>query len=152
MLRRSDRRDPGGVVARLRPHVVFTVGDVTFAFDAVHARYVLRAAGTGARVRFLDQPYPVVDLRRRFGHPAPAGAGFVLLVEADARAGLQVDEMHGLRAIDPVSLAPLPAIYRGTERRWVAGLALAGDLLIVVARMPELLGTLLAPDGAGAAA
>lgn len=152
MLRRSDPRDPNGAVARLRPHVVFTVGGVAFAFDALHARYVLRAgeASAGRLVRFLDRPYPVVDLRQVFGHPAPAGAGFVLLVESDSRAGLHVDALRGLCSIDPAELLPLPAVYRGAERRWVAGLATPTDTLTVVVRIPDLLATLLAAEGTGA--
>jgi chemotaxis signal transduction protein len=129
---------------------VFTVGGVTFAFDARHARYVLRAGETpcGAVVPFLGRPYPVIDLRQVFGHPNPPRTGFVLLVESDATAGLHIDDLCGLRALDPRGLAPLPAVYRGPERRWVAGLATADDTVIVVARMRELLETLLPADRA----
>lgn len=134
-----------------RPHVVFTVGGVTFAFDALHARYVLRArdAVADAVVAFLGRPYPILDLRQAFGHPAPADAGFVLLVESDARAGLHIDELCGLRSIDAAELAPLPAVYRGPERHWVAGLAATDDGPIVVARVRELLDALLPVDGEG---
>jgi hypothetical protein len=144
MLRRIDTRDPSGAGARRRPHVVFTVGGVAFAFDARHARYVVRAAAVGEDgVRFLDRPYPVVDLREMFGHPAPRDAGFVLLVEAEARAGLRVDELHGLRSIDPAELFPLPAVYRGPERSWVAGVATPDEALTIVVRIPDLLHAVL---------
>ena len=131
---------------------MITVGGVAFGFDALHARYVVRAseATAGAPIQFLGRPYPVLDLRRAFGHPAPTGAGFVLLVESEASAGLHVDDVRGLCAIDPGRLVPLPAVYRGPERRWVAGLATTDDGVIVVARIPDLLATLLPADGAGA--
>jgi hypothetical protein len=149
MLRKHGARDPG---AAARPHVVFTVGGVAFAFDAAHARYVLRAgeAPTDA-TRFLGRAYPLLDLRRVFGHPAPERTGFVLLVEADARAGLHVDDLQGLRSLDPARLEPLPAVYRGSERRWVAGLATVDDAVLVVVRVRELLATLLADDRPGEA-
>ena len=145
------RRDERTAAAPLRPHLVFTSGGVAFGFDAVHARHALRGDGCGSQVRFLEHWYPVVDLRREFGHAAAAGAGFVLLVESGARAGLRVDELQGLRRIDPTTLAPLPAVYRGPERRWIAGLASADDALIVVMRIAELLETLLPVDRVGVA-
>jgi chemotaxis signal transduction protein len=146
---RLRRADPRAAAARLRPHVVFTVGAVAFALDARHARHVLRAgAGTaGPRVEFLGAPYPLVDLRRLFGHPGAADAGFVLLVESGGRAGLHVDDLRGVAAIDAEHLTPLPAVYRGAERRWIAGLATTGDDLIVVAWTAELLRTLLEGGG-----
>jgi chemotaxis signal transduction protein len=63
---------------------------------------------------------------------------------------LQVDDLRGLLRIDPGDLAPLPAVYRGTERRWIAGLAPTDDGVIVVVRITEMLETLLPGDGLGA--
>jgi hypothetical protein len=149
---RDGRGGESRAAAALRAHVVFTVGGVAFAFDAAHARYVLRGDSRGfeASVRFLDCPYPVVDLRRVFRHPAPAHAGFVVLVESGARAGLHVDDLRGLSRIDLDRLTPLPAVYRGPERRWIAGLATTDDGVLVVVRIAELLETLLADElGAG---
>jgi len=151
-LRRSGPGEVRSAAAPLRPHVVFTSGGVAFAFDAVHARYVLRADARAPEglVHFLDQPYPVVDLRRVFGHPAPARTGFVVLVESHVRAGLHVDDLRGLCRVDPGELAPLPAIYRGAERRWIAGLVPTDDAVIVIVRIAEMLATLLPGDGLGA--
>ena len=148
-------RGPGeerNAAAPLRPHVMFTSGGVPFAFDAVHARHVLRgdARGPEEQIHFLDQTYPVVDLRRVFGHPATAHTGFVVLVESRLRAGLQVDDLRGLCPIDPGRLAPLPAVYRGTERRWISGLFPTDDSVILVVRIAEMLETLLPGDGIGA--
>jgi chemotaxis signal transduction protein len=157
MLRRSGPGEERGAAASLRPHVVFTCGAVSFAFDAVHARHVLRGDERAPEglVRFLDQPYPVVDLRRVFGHPASGRTGFVVLVESRVRAGLHVDDLRGLRRIDPGGLEPLPAVYRGTERRWIAGLVPTDDsvdnTVIVVVHIAEMLETLLPGDGLGAA-
>jgi chemotaxis signal transduction protein len=135
---------------------VFSIGGVAFAFDAVHARYVVRGDATGPErlVHFLGQPYPVVDLRRLFGHPALARTGYVVLVESRARAGLHVDDLRGLCRIDSGGLAPLPAVYRGTERRWIAGLLptdeTVDNTVIVVVRIAEMLETLGSGDGLGA--
>lgn len=152
MRRRGEERDERGAAAALRPHVAFTVGAVTFAFDAAHARYVLRgdAHASTVPVRWLDEPYPLIDLRQAFGHPRAAGTGFVLLVESGRRAGLRVDDVRGLSRIDPERLAPLPAIYRGAERRWVAGLASTDDSVTIIVRVAELIDTLLAGDALGA--
>jgi chemotaxis signal transduction protein len=122
-----------------------------FGFDAAHARHVLRGDGCESQVRFLEHSYPVVDLRREFGHPAASRSGFVLLVESGERAGLRVDELHGLRRLDPAALVPLPAVYRGPERRWVAGLVPADGAVVVVVRIAELLETFLVSDRVGAA-
>jgi chemotaxis signal transduction protein len=130
---------------------VFTSGGDAFGFDAVHARHVLRGEACESQVRFLEHWYPVVDLRREFGHRPAARSDFVLLVESGARAGLRVDELHGLRRLDPAALVPLPAVYRGPERRWIAGLAPADDAVVVVVRIAELLATLLPGERVGAA-
>jgi chemotaxis signal transduction protein len=130
---------------------VFTSGGVAFGFEAVHARHVLRGDAGEHQIRFLDNWYPVIDLRRELGHGAAARSGFVLLVESGGRAGLRVDELHGLRRIDPAGLAPLPAVYRGPERRWIAGLESAGDAVTVVVRIAELLETFLPRERIGAA-
>jgi chemotaxis signal transduction protein len=130
---------------------MFTSGGVTFGFDAVHARHVLRGDACESRVRFFEQWYPVIDLRREFGQRAADRSGFVLLVESGARAGLRVDELRGLGRIDPATLAPLPAVYRGPERRWIAGLAPSDDAVVVVVRIAELLETLLPDERIGAA-
>jgi hypothetical protein len=100
---------------------VFTVGGVTFAFDALHARYVLRArdAVADAVVAFLGRPYPIVDLRQVFGHP-PRGTGFS--GESDARAA-PTSTTCGLRATMPRT--PSTPGRRAPERHWVAGLAAA---------------------------
>jgi chemotaxis protein histidine kinase CheA len=148
-LRRSDPGEERSAPTPLRSHVMFTSGGVSFAFDAVHARHVLRGDEPEGLVHFLGQPYPVVDLRRVFGHSPRARTGFVVLVESRARAGLHVDDLHGLCRIDPRGLAPLPAVYRGTERRWIAGLLPTDDGVIVVVRIAELLETLLSGEGPG---
>jgi purine-binding chemotaxis protein CheW len=130
---------------------VFTSGGVAFGFDAAHARHVLRGDACESQVRFLQQTYPVVDLRRELGHRAAARSGFVLLVESGGRAGLRVDELRGLSRIDAAGLVPLPAVYRGPERRWIAGLAPVDDTVIVVVRIAELLETFFPRDRVGAA-
>ena len=145
------RRDERVAAAPLRPHVVFASGGVAFGFDAAHARHVLRGSACESQVGFLEHWYPVIDLRREFGRGDAPDAGYVLLVEAGARAGLCVDELHGLRRIDPTTLAPLPAVYRGPERRWIAGLAAADDAVIVVVRIAGLLETFLPHDRVGVA-
>jgi chemotaxis signal transduction protein len=129
---------------------VFTSGGVAFGFDAMHARHVLRGDACESQVRFLEQWYPVLDLRREFGHRAASGSGFVLLVESGERAGLRVDELRGLCRIDPAALAPLPAVYRGPERRWIAGLAPTDDAVVVVVRIAGLLQTFLPRERIGA--
>ena len=146
------RRDERVAAAPLRPHVVFASGGVAFGFDAAHARHVLRGNACESQVRFLEHWDPVIDLRREFGHGGAPDAGYVLLVESGARAGLCVDELRGLRRIDPSTLAPLPAVYRGSERQWIAGLSPADDGLIVVVRIAELLETFVPRDHVGVVA
>ncbi len=126
-----------------RRHVVVALAGVQYALDASHVRRSLPAPPTPApEVAFLGQPYPLVDLRALFRLPESAAPGrLVLLVQgASGRAGLVVDELVELALVDETAVAPLPAPFRGVERRWFAGLVRLGHRVVVVLRLESILG------------
>jgi chemotaxis signal transduction protein len=113
-----------GATGRERSVVLFRVGDGQFAVDARAVRHVERAASApGRRPRSDGRPWPRVPLRALFGLPPAPPAHRVLVEDADGRRGaLEVDAVLTLAQLDAMAIAPLPAVYSGPERRWVAGL------------------------------
>jgi CheW-like domain len=120
---------------RGRRHVIFALAGVAYAMDAILVRRSLPVPECFAsEVSFLGQPYPLVDLRAFFRLPPSRDPGrLVLLVQtAGGRAGLIVDELIQIVALDESAIGPLPAPFRGAERTWFSGLLRLGSRVVVV--------------------
>jgi hypothetical protein len=137
------------------------VDGVEYAVDATWVRRSLPAPDLlPAAIAHGAATFPVIDLRQLFGLPAapgarlPATAGtgperLILLVEqplveddsgqAVNRAALVVDDLLGIEPLAPGTAAPLPAVYRGPERRWFRGLVpRTGGQVTVLLRLEGL--------------
>jgi chemotaxis signal transduction protein len=115
--------------------VIFALAGVAYAVDAAVVRRSLPVPEPLApEVAFLGQPYALVDLRTFFRLPPSADPGrLILLVQtAGGRAGLIVDDLVQIVALEPSAIGPLPAPFRGAERRWFPGLTLLGSRVVVV--------------------
>ncbi len=150
---RSRRRLEPAARPPARRHVIFALAGVAYAVDAGQVRRSLPVPPDGApEVRFLGQPYPLVDLRAVFRLPPSAEAGrLVLLVHTPhGRAGLVVDDLVQLGAIDEATVSPLPAAFQGAERRWFAGLGRLGARVVVLLRLDAILDASAVPPPAAA--
>lgn len=132
-------------------YVLFAVGGVEYAVDASLVRRAVPAPSVPSpEMVVLGQVYPLVDLRTLFRLPPPATAGRqALLVHGESgRAGLLVDRLVELTGLDDAVVVPLPAVFRGVERRWFGGLARLGTRVVVVLRVDGILGThaVLSPE------
>ena len=134
-----------------RRYVVFRLGTVEYAVDAEQVRRSMPAPPVlRADIGYRGQMYPVLDLRALFGHtPAGGAVRLLLLAETPAgRAALAVDALVDLRTIVESAIAPLPELFQGAERRWLAGLVRLDGRVVVVLRLEAILAAhpVLPPD------
>jgi purine-binding chemotaxis protein CheW len=134
-----------------RRYIVFRLGTVEYAVDAEQVRRSMPAPPVlRADIGYLGQMYPVLDLRALFGQvPAGGAVRLVLLAETPAgRAALAVDALIDLRSIAEAAIAPLPELFQGAERRWLAGLARLDGRVVAVLRLEAILAAhpVLPPD------
>ena len=159
MRSRAPRRNPAVPVStsRGRRHEIFALTGVAYAVDAAVVRRSLPVPEPlTPDVAFLGQPFPLVDLRTFFRLPPSADPGrLVLLVQtAGGRAGLIVDDLVQIVALEPSAIEPLPAPFRGAERRWFPGLTRQGARVVVLVSPDAIVaaGAILPPVAAERAA
>lgn len=124
--------------------LVCRVGRRLCALSLPHVVETLRAlpiepiAGTPELVLGVSivrgEPLPVVGAARLVGDGARARAGrFVVLKAGHRRVVLAVEEVLGVRALGPVSLAALPPLLRDASPDVIVSIGtLDGDLLLVL--------------------
>ncbi len=108
--------------------LLFEIGGAQYGLPIAAVGEVVRRPQTLARAPFMPefllgvlslrgQTVPVIDLAERFGHVAGASAGGrVIVVSACGRqAGLAVESVQAVLAIDPSALQQAPAFTNETE-------------------------------------
>ncbi|HEY3065135.1 MAG TPA: chemotaxis protein CheW [Methylomirabilota bacterium] len=128
--------------ARVDRLVVFTLAGVHYGLDAQVVRHSLPAADAqGGVVRFVGAEYPLIDLRHLFALHAGTGDARLLLVgdPAGRRGALVVDGLADLAAVEETAIVPLPAVFRGRERRWFRGVTRIDGKIVVVVNLDGLL-------------
>ena len=66
---------------------------------------------------------PVMSLRRRFSLDDPIdGEKFILVIKADERFGLTIDEVMGIATVSDDKIEPSPPKVMGISSRYVSGL------------------------------
>jgi len=89
-------------------------------------------------------PTPVVDLAAvlgcvRAGEQAAAPTGrFVVVRAGDRRVALAVDEVMGVRTIDPASLRALPPLLRGASATTLSAIGTLDEQFLLVLRSAGL--------------
>ncbi len=84
---------------------------------------------------FLGVSYPRVDLAGRFGlrrNVSGAETRVILCSEGNRHCAFRVDQVIGLVEVGRSSMLPLPAQFRGEERRWFGGLFLFRETVSLV--------------------
>ena len=109
-------------------------------------------------VSVRGQVIPAVNLRARFGFPRVAHdvRSRLVVVRAQGRTvGLVVDSAREFANISPDAIKPLPEGIGGLSGRYLRGIAHAGDRLLLVVDVAELLagdGVPIAPAAPAAGA
>jgi CheW-like domain len=130
-----------GSPSSARRYAVVELGGVEYAVPAQQVRHSLPDQGeVGREIRFLEQVYPVVTLRRLFRLPGPEPSSrLIVLVETDRlRMALAVDRLVDVVLLDDAVVVPLPPVFAGEERRWFAGLARVGPRILALLRLEGL--------------
>lgn len=126
--------------------ITFRVGTHLFAADIGSVERVLRFEGVrlipdlpdwmAGVVDHAGAAVPAIDLRRRFGLPAPEPgpqARLVVCVSQGSRAALLVDAVLDVRPVAAGDLADPPALFRGLAAEYLRGLMRRqGDLVVVL--------------------
>jgi hypothetical protein len=124
-----------------RRYAVVELGGVEYGVPAQQVRHSLPDRGeVGREIRFLDQVYPVVNLRRLFRLPgSDPSSRLIVLVETDRlRMALAVDRLVDVVVVDDGDVVPLPPVFGGEERRWFSGLARVGPRILALLRLEGL--------------
>ena len=109
--------------------LITTIGGRYLAFEAELIQGVLTSEDAG----FLQDPvvqgipYGVVDLALRLNLASERlwdETEVVLLAEGMCRGRVRVQKVHGTLELDRSQVLPLPAQFRGPERRWYQGMIL----------------------------
>jgi chemotaxis signal transduction protein len=123
--------------------ILFAVGGTTFAIAAAAVEEIrgpqgLRplagdaAPGSLAKVRHTleraNRTFFVVDAAAHFHRPRVQPTRLLMLRNSSVAVAVEsIDRMSEIQ-----TLYPLPAAFRGDERRWYRGLALIGDQVVPV--------------------
>lgn len=132
--------------------VVFTLAGESYALPVTHVREVLRLqpiTSLPAAPDFVEgiislrgRVIAVVDLRRQFGMPVAArtAAARIIVVRArQAFVGLIVDAVKEVVTVPAAAIQPVPeTTARAGSRRFLSGVARAGEGLIVIVNIEEL--------------
>jgi chemotaxis signal transduction protein len=152
---------PGAVAGPVASRfALLDVDGVEYAVESAWVRRTLPAPEPPpAAIAHGGADFPLIDLRQLFGLPrarphagSPPAGRLVLLVErprgadpsgaaaGDAcRVALLVDDLRGIEPLPEGTAVPLPAVYRGAERRWFRGLLpRAGGRVTVLLRLDGL--------------
>lgn len=118
--------------------LITTIGGRYLAFEAELVHGVL----TNEEVGFLLQDpvvqgitYRMIDLAARLHLPSERSwnkAGVVLLADGTCRWSVRVQKVHGMLEIHRSKVLPLPAQFRGPERRWYQGMILFDRSVVLV--------------------
>jgi len=132
--------------------VAFRLGGEEFAIDILEVQEVLRVPEVRGVpkapdfvegvVRLRDSLVPVIEMRKRFSLPErrrTADARLLVVSLRSGRAGLVVDEVPGVTQIPVDAVSPPPEFFRGLAGRYLRGIAQAGDRLIILLDVNEIL-------------
>jgi purine-binding chemotaxis protein CheW len=127
----------------MRPLVVFSIADQRYALDLPVVERVLQMVELSVLpkapnivlgvINLHGEIIPVVDIRRRFGHPSSHYSPTSLLLIARTsrrKLALPVDEAHGVQHLSSENVAPPETVFPGTSL--VAGIAALPDGVLFI--------------------
>lgn len=144
-------RAPKAAVAKV-PLVTFRVGEQPYAADVHQVERVLPwetprtipnvPAWLDGVIEFRGRVVPVIDLRTRFELPAAPDRTrqrIVVFGVGTERIAAAVDAVDEVRAVEKPALEDPPELFRGLARQYLRALVRAGDEVIVVLDVAQLL-------------
>ncbi len=124
--------------------VTFRLGDDLFAADVFAVERVLRKQQPRPVPDMPDwllgviahqgRTVPVLDLRRRFGLPPVTDPSLVRVLIIDIGegcVGATVDEVLEVATVDPATVDPPPALFKGLAKDYLRGLVRRGEAVVV---------------------
>jgi purine-binding chemotaxis protein CheW len=134
------------------PFILFTLNEATYAIRSqdIQQLDMVRAITTVPNappfvegvVSVRGEVIPVVNLRKRFGFAdaAPSAKSRMLVVRRGKRTvGLLVDSAREFASIGESDIQPPPDTIADLSGRYLEGIAHAGDRLVLVVNVAELL-------------
>lgn len=134
--------------------VTFRLGDDLFAADINSVERVLRYKQPSpvpnvpewieGVIEYQKRVLPVVDLRARFSmERASVGGDTRILVfnGGGEFVAVTVDAVLEVAALDPATLAPPPALFRGLAGEYLKGIVRRADRLVIFLDVERLLST-----------
>ncbi len=117
--------------------LIVTLGGTHFALHADHVQGLLTIEEAGAVpvLTVQGETYVRIDLAARLQLPSDLNGPetrVVLLRKENARGHLHVDQVHGLKELEPSQVLPLPRQFQGEEQRWYQGLILFADSVAMI--------------------
>ncbi len=131
--------------------IVFRVGSQALAVNIFQVARILRYAApeplAGApefidgTVRYLDQPVPLFDLRKRLGRPAEVReeTRIMVLEFEGGRVGMAVDQVHEALRVDARTIVVPDTPPPGIPPEWLGGMILQPGRTILVLQAGRLL-------------
>jgi len=131
--------------------IVFRVGNQVLAVNIFQVARILRYATpeplAGApdfvegMVRYLDQPVPLLDLRKRLGRPAGVQeeTRIMVLEFEGGRVGMAVDQVHEALRVDARTISVPEAAPSGIPAEWLGGMIVQPGRTILVLQAGRLL-------------
>lgn len=133
--------------------LTFVVGDENYAIDIASVQEI---KGYSAITAIPNAPpyvrgvmnlrgtvIPVVDLRTRFGMPAPTYTKFTVIIVVNVGEriyGLVVDAVSDVLDLAGHALEPPPTLGTALDTSFMTGIARSGDRLITVLQVDRTLG------------
>jgi purine-binding chemotaxis protein CheW len=137
-------------------HVIFALGDTEYALPAVTVVQMETFTGATAvpgtppwvlgLMQVRNRVLPVIDLRHRFGLPAATvtegdlDPRVVVVARGDRVVALRVDRAREVLALPAGAVMPVPPALSSTSTGFVAGVARAGERLVLVLDLDSVLG------------
>lgn len=93
-------------------------------------------------INLRGQVIPIVDLRKRFGHPAKDAdeQTRIIVMNVDRRTiGIVVDAVTGVLRVAPGQIEPPPTGSAGIGHECIRGIIKRNDRLIIMLRIEEIL-------------
>jgi purine-binding chemotaxis protein CheW len=132
--------------------VTFRVGEELFAADIRSVERVLAYVAprpvpgvpqwVEGVIEYQERVVPVIDLRRRFGMPAPtadSGMRMLILAAGDEWVGAIVDAVLEVSPMETESISEPPPIFRGLRSEYLNGILRREDGLVLVLNVDRLL-------------
>jgi purine-binding chemotaxis protein CheW len=152
-MEKTPKRGAGAVVADTgQEYVTFTLNDEMYAFDALHVQEIIELS-TVTKVPHLPDYLkgvinlrgtiiPVIDLKQKFGMQRGEYLKHTCIIVTEYSRGVMgliVDSVSDILNILPQSISDAPDFGTSINTEFIAGMAKAGDALVLLLDVDRVL-------------